>query len=84
MAEKKVVRRPRPEKVTARDALDPGDLYEFSITVEVRPKRSGTVWIKGGGTTTVRPSETGDDARRRLHEFVMEGVNAQVLEALGD
>lgn len=78
----KKVRRPRPEKIGATEALDPGDLYEFSITVEVRPKKSGTVWIKGGGTTTVRPSETGDDARRRLHGFVMEGVQAQVLEAL--
>ena len=79
---KRVVRKPRPEVIPSRDALDPGDLIEFSITVEVRPKGSGNVWIKGGGTTSVRPSENALDARRRLEDFVMEGVNASTLEAL--
>lgn len=74
------VRKPRPEKQP--EDLDPGDLVEFSMTVEVRPKRSGTVWIKGGGTTTVRPSETGVQTRERLTTFVMDGINTQVLEAL--
>lgn len=80
----KKVRKPRPEKIPSRDALDPGDLIEFSTTVEVKPKRSGSVWIKGGGTTSVRPSESALEARTRLEEFVMEGVNAQVLALLSE
>lgn len=77
---KRVVRRPRPEKQP--EALDPGDLIEFSTTVEVKTKRGTSLWIKGGVTSTVRPSETGQEAHQRVVDFVMDGVNTQVLEAL--
>lgn len=81
---KKVVRirAPRPEKIP--DLMHEGDLIEFSLTAEVRHPKRGSYWIKGGGTTQVRPGETANAARERLHSFVKESVDETVLEVLSD
>lgn len=80
MAEgKKVIRRPRPEKMA--EHLDPGDLVEFSLTVGIKVQGKD-YWIKAGTTSSVRPHETGFQAQTRIEDFVQESINRKVLEIL--
>lgn len=74
--------RPRKQAAVLPPDLDTGDTVEFGMTVECRPKGSGTIWVKAGATVHVRVGETPERASERASVFVMEQVSTQVAELM--
>lgn len=60
--------------------LDPGDTVEFAVTMQFSPSPGLNIWVKGGGSTTVRPDETGSRAFRRLAKFIEKHLEKKVDE----
>ena len=60
--------------------LDTGDRVEFSETVQIEPEKGVDVWLKMGGSTTVRPGETGSKALDRLSGFVERKMESKIDE----
>lgn len=52
---------------------------EYGLTIEYKGKK-GTFWPKMGGKIVPRPNETPTEARARLVEWVMDGLNEQIEE----
>lgn len=59
------------------DLLSPGDTVMTTVTHEVTIDGEKS-WIKHGATTTVRVSETADQARERLSAYVTMGALKEV------
>jgi len=52
----------------AKKHLDTGDKIEFSMTVQI-DAHDTPMWIRAGGDTTVRESESAKEAWQRLTAF---------------
>lgn len=86
-AQRKAVARPtkKAQPVSPWDgALDEGDLIEFSITAEVKNRQGRSFWVKGGATGRVRPGEGVENARARIQSFVIDTVDQQITEYVGN
>lgn len=64
--------------------LDVGDRVEFSETVQIEPEKGVDVWLKMGGTTTVRAGETGSKAMDRLSGFLERKMEVKIDEWYDD
>ena len=64
--------------------LDVGDRVEFSETVQIEPEKGVDVWLKMGGSTTVRSGETGSKALDRLSGFVERKMESKIDEWYDD
>lgn len=62
--------------------LFPGDTIEFSISQELPVPKGAATWCKAGGSTTVRPNETAEQAKKRLVMFVTDFLEDQVSELI--
>ena len=67
-------------KMARKPDLDVGDSLEFSETVELEPEKGVKVWMKMGGTTTVRVGETGSKTLNRLSGFIERKIEAKIDE----
>lgn len=61
------------------EALAPGDIIDYRLTVEVDTGH-GKAWVKFGGESAVREGETTDAARIRVTEWVNEGIDQRIEE----
>lgn len=78
---------PTPAAKKARKAataaimdLSEGDSLEYSISASTRTRKGGEVWVKAGGSTTIREDETGVEAKDRLRTAVEHFLTEAVKE----
>jgi hypothetical protein len=72
---------PRRRKAEA-PSLYEGDTIEFGITGEIKHPKHGNFWAKTGGTTTIRPGETAEQAKQRLAAFCISFLDQTVQDII--
>lgn len=73
-SEKKLVKRPKPEQVSAGDTID------YGLTFQLNVERGLSVWLKSGVTTSVREGETTEEAWSRAKSFVDQRMDDLIEE----
>lgn len=70
----------RPVRSRSSESLQTGDTFEYSLTVEVSPRRGQKAWLKVGTTSSVREAESTEQAVQRITRFVEDEMDKRFDE----